>query len=43
MILTNVRDTSHADWLALFVLNIAVLLADVTKPEMSNILTLPDL
>ena len=39
MILTNVRDTIHADWLALFVLNIAILLADVTKPEMSNILT----
>ena len=40
MILTDVSDTIHADLLALFVLNIAVLLADVTKPEMSNILTL---
>ena len=40
MILTNVRDTIHADSLALFVLNIASSLADVTKPEMSNILTL---
>ena len=40
MILTNVRDTIHADLLALFVLNIAILLADVTKSEMSNILTL---
>ena len=39
MILTNVRDTIHADKLALFVLNIAILLADVTKSEMSNILT----
>ena len=40
MMLTNVRDTIHADYLALFVLNIPILLADVTKPEMSNILTL---
>ena len=40
MILTNVRDTIHADSLALFELNIAILLADVTKPEKSNILTL---
>ena len=40
MMHTNVRDTIQADWLALFVLNIAILLADVTKPEMSNILTL---
>ena len=40
MILTDVSDTIHADYLALFVLNIAILLADVTKPEMSNILTL---
>ena len=40
MILTNVRDTIHADYLALFVLNIAISLADVTKPKMSNILTL---
>ena len=40
MILTDVSDTIHADSLALFVLNIAILLADVTKPEMSNILTL---
>ena len=40
MILTNVRDTIPAYYLALFVLNIAILLADVTKPEISNILTL---
>ena len=40
MILKNVRDTIHADSLALFELNIAILLADVTKPKKSNILTL---
>ena len=40
MILTNVRDTIHANSLALFELNIEILLADVTKPEKSNILTL---
>ena len=40
MILTNVRNTIHTDSLALFELNIAILLADVTKPEKSNILTL---
>ena len=40
MILTNVSDTTHADSLALFALNIEILLADVTKPEMSNILIL---
>ena len=40
MILTNVRDIIHADSLALFVLNIAISLVDVTKPEMSKILTL---
>ena len=40
MILTNVGDTIRADSLALFELNIAILLADVTKPEKSNILTL---
>ena len=40
MILADVRDTIHADYLALFMLNIAILLADVTKPEMSNILIL---
>ena len=40
MILRNVRDTIHADSLALFELNVAILLADVTKPEKSNILTL---
>ena len=39
-LLTNVRDTIHADSLALFELNIEILLADVTKPEKSNILTL---
>ena len=33
MVLTNVRDTTHADSLTLFELNIAILLADVTKPE----------
>ena len=37
---TNVRDTIHADSLALFELNIAILLTDVTKHEESNILTL---
>ena len=40
MILTDVSDTIHADSLALFVLNIEILLADVTKPEKSKILTL---
>ena len=40
MILTNVRDTIHADSLTLFELNIEILLADVTKPEKSDILTL---
>ena len=40
MTLTNVSDTIHADSLALFALNIGILLADVTKPEMSNLLTL---
>ena len=45
MILTNVRDTIHADIapadsLALFEVNIDILLADVTKPENSNISTL---
>ena len=40
MILINARDTTHADSLALFELNIAILLADVTKPEKSKILTL---
>ena len=38
--LTNVRDTIHADSLDLFELNIEILLADVTKPEKSNILAL---
>ena len=38
--LTNVSDTIHAYLLALFALNIEILLADVTKPEKSNILTL---
>ena len=33
MILTNVRDTIHADSLALFEVNIDILLADVTKPN----------
>ena len=40
MILTDVSDTIHADSLALFALNIEILLADVTKPEKSKILTL---
>ena len=40
MMLTNVRDTIHADWVTLFELNIEISLADVTKPEKSNILTL---
>ena len=40
MILTDVSDTIHADLLALFAFNIEILLANVTKPEMSNILTL---
>ena len=40
MILTDVSDTIHADSLALFALNIEMLLADVTKPEKSKILTL---
>ena len=40
MILTDVSDTIHADSLALFALNIEILLANVTKPEKSKILTL---
>ena len=40
MILTDVSDTIHSDSLALFALNIEILLADVTKPEKSKILTL---
>ena len=40
MILTDVSDTIHADSLALFALNIAILPADVTKPEKLKILTL---
>ena len=40
MILTDVSDTIHADSLALFALNIEILLADVAKPEKSKILTL---
>ena len=39
-VLTNVRDTIHADSLTLFEVNIDILLADVTKPEKSNISTL---
>ena len=38
--LANVRDTIHTDSFALFKLNIEILLADVTKPEKSNMLTL---
>ena len=37
---TDVSDTIHADSLALFALNIEILLADVTKSEKSKILTL---
>ena len=37
---TNVRHSIHADSLTLFELNIDIVLADVTKPEKSNILTL---
>ena len=40
MILANARDTIHADSSALFELTIDILLADVTKPEKSNIPTL---
>ena len=40
MILTDVSDTIHADSLALFALNIEILLADVIKPEKSKISTL---
>ena len=40
MIVTDVSDTIHADSLALFALNIEILLADVTKSEKSKILTL---
>ena len=35
-----VRDTIRADSLVLFVLNIEILLSDITKPEKSDILTL---
>ena len=40
MILTNFSDTIRADSLALFALHIKIVLADVTKPEKSIILTL---
>ena len=40
MILTDVSDTIHADSLALIVLNIEILLTDVTKPDKSKILPL---
>ena len=40
MILAYVSDTIYADSLALFALNIQILLVDVTKPEKSKILTL---
>ena len=40
MILTNVSDTIHADSLALFALNIEIVLTGVTKSEKSSILTL---
>ena len=38
--LTDVSDTIYADSLALFALNIEILLANVTKPEKSKIPTL---
>ena len=38
MILINVSGSIHADSLALFALNIEIVLADVTKPEKPNIL-----
>ena len=41
MILADVSDTIHTDSLAWFALNIEILLADVTKPEKSKILTWP--
>ena len=40
MILTDVSDTIHADLLALFALNIEILLPDNNRPEKSKILTL---
>ena len=40
MILTDVSDIIHADSLAMFALNIEILLADVTKPKKAKILTL---
>ena len=40
MILTNVSDTIHVDSLTLFAHNTAILLANITNPEKSNILTL---
>ena len=43
MILENVRDTIHADSLALFELNIEILLADVTKPKSRTFCLWPDL
>ena len=38
--LTHVRDTTHADLLALFELNIKILVVDATRLEKSNIFTL---
>ena len=40
LIPTHVSNTTHADSLALFALNIKIVLANVTKTEKSNILTL---
>ena len=40
LLLPNVSDTIHADSLALFGLHSEIVLADVTKPEKSNILAL---
>ena len=40
MMVADVSDTIHADSLALFAINIEILLADVSKPEKSKILNL---
>ena len=39
IIFTKIRDTIHADSLALLELNIKIFLADISKPEKSNIPT----
>ena len=43
MILTDVSDTIHADSLALFALNIEILLSEVTKPKSRKFWLWPDL